>query len=74
MNKIFDEMGIDKKYRTSINEIVSVKGAYRNQIAPYAAFVDLTRADLNEYIAGQQADLSKALKYLDENRKKSYKI
>jgi hypothetical protein len=69
MNRIFDEMGIDKKYRTSINEIVSVKGAYRNQIAPYAAFVDLTRADLNEYIAGQQADLSKALKYLDENRK-----
>jgi len=69
MNRIFDEMGIDKKYRTSINEIVSVKGAYRNTIAPYAAFVDLTRADLNEYIAGQQADLSKALKYLDENRK-----
>ena len=69
MNKIFDKMGIDKKYRTSINEIVSVKGAYRNKIAPFAAFVDLTRADLNQYIAGQQADLSKAMSYLDANRK-----
>ena len=66
MNKIFDEMGIDKKYRTSINEIVSVKGAYRNQVAPYAAFVDLTRSDLNQYIAGQQSDLSKAMAYLDK--------
>ena len=68
MNKIFDEMGIDKKYRTSINEIVSVKGAYRNQIAPYAAFVDLTRSDLNRYIAGQQADLSTAMAYLDRHK------
>ena len=66
MNEIFDEMGIDKKYRTSINEIVSVKGAYRNQIAPYAAFVDLTRSDLNQHIAGQQSDLSKAMAYLDK--------
>ena len=68
MNKIFDEMGINKKYRTSINEIVSVKGAYRNQIAPYAAFVDLTRSDLNRYIAGQQADLSTAMAYLDRHK------
>ena len=66
MNKIFDEMGIDKKYRTSINEIIPVKGAYRNNIAPFAAFVDLTRSDLNRYIAGQQSDLSKAISYLDK--------
>jgi len=66
MNKIFDEMGIDKKYRTSINEIIPVKGAYRNNIAPFSAFVDLTRSDLNRYIAGQQADLSKAISYLDK--------
>jgi hypothetical protein len=61
MNKIFDDMGIDKKYRTSINEIIPVKGAYRNNIAPFSAFVDLTRSDLNRYIAGQQSDLSKAI-------------
>jgi hypothetical protein len=66
MNKIFDEMGIDKKYRTSINEIIPVKGAYRNNVAPFAAFVDLTRSDLNRYIAGQQSDLSKAISYLDK--------
>ena len=66
MNKIFDDMGIDKKYRTSINEIIPVKGAYRNNIAPFSAFVDLTRSDLNRYIAGQQSDLSKAISYLDK--------
>jgi len=66
MNKIFDEMGIDKKYRTSINEIIPVKGAYRNNIAPFSAFVDLTRSDLNRYIAGQQSDLSRAISYLDK--------
>ena len=66
MNRLFDEMGIDKKYRTTINEIIPVKGAYRNQVAPYAAFVDLTRSDLNQYIAGQQSDLSKAMSYLDK--------
>ena len=59
-------MGIDKKYRTSINEIIPVKGAYRNNVAPFAAFVDLTRSDLNRYIAGQQSDLSKAMSYLDK--------
>ena len=69
MNEIFDEMKIPKKYRTSINEIVSVKGAYRNKMAPYAAFVDLTRSDLNSYIAKQQGDLSKAMSYLDEHKK-----
>ena len=74
MNKIFDEMGIDKKYRTSINEIVPVKGAYRNNIAPFAAFVDLTRADLNRYIAGQQSDLSKAISYLDEYKNDTAKF
>jgi len=64
MNEIFDDMKIPKKYRTSINEIVGVKGPYRNQMAPYSAFVDLTRSDLNRYIAGQQSDLSKAMEYL----------
>ena len=68
MNEIFDQMKIPKQYRTSINEIVPVKGAYRNKIAPYSAFVDLTRSDLNRYIAQHQASLSSAIKYLDENK------
>ena len=66
MNEIFDDMKIPKKYRTSINEIVSIKGAYRNQMAPYAAFVDLTRSDLNRYIAQHQGSLSAAMKYLEK--------
>ena len=74
MNKIFDEMGIDKKYRTSINEIIPVKGAYRNNIAPFSAFVDLTRSDLNRYIAGQQSDLSKAISYLDKYKNDTAKF
>jgi len=74
MNKIFDEMGIDKKYRTSINEIIPVKGAYRNNIAPFSAFVDLTRSDLNRYIAGQQSDLSKAINYLDKYKNDTAKF
>ena len=74
MNKIFDDMGIDKKYRTSINEIIPVKGAYRNNIAPFAAFVDLTRSDLNRYIAGQQSDLSKAISYLDKYKDNTAKF
>ncbi len=74
MNKIFDKMGIDKKYRTSINEIIPVKGAYRNNIAPFSAFVDLTRSDLNRYIAGQQSDLSKAISYLDKYKNDTAKF
>ena len=74
MNEIFDEMGTPKKYRTSINEIVGVKGPYRNQMAPYSAFVDLTRSDLNRYIAGQQSDLSKAMAYLEEYKKDRLKF
>jgi hypothetical protein len=74
MNEIFDKMGTPKKYRTSINEIVGVKGPYRNQMAPYSAFVDLTRSDLNRYIAGQQSDLSKAMAYLEEYKKDRLKF
>ena len=74
MNEIFDKMGIDKKYRTSINEIIPVKGAYRNNIAPFSAFVDLTRSDLNRYIAGQQSDLSKAISYLDKYKNDTAKF
>ena len=74
MNEIFDKMGTPKKYRTSINEIVGVKGPYRNQMAPYSAFVDLTRSDLNRYIAGQQSDLSKAMAYLDKYKNDQLKF
>jgi len=74
MNEIFDDMKIPKKYRTSINEIIPVKGAYRNNIAPFAAFVDLTRSDLNRYIAGQQSDLSKAISYLDKYKNDTAKF
>ena len=74
MNEMFDDMKIPKKYRTSINEIVGVKGPYRNQMAPYSAFVDLTRSDLNRYIAGQQSDLSKAMKYLEKYKNDTAKF
>jgi len=74
MNEIFDKMKIPKKYRTSINEIIPVKGAYRNNIAPFSAFVDLTRSDLNRYIAGQQSDLSKAISYLDKYKNDTAKF
>jgi hypothetical protein len=71
MKDLFKEMGIPKKYLTSINEIVPVKGAYRNNIAPYSSFVDLTRKNLNRYIAQHQSGLSKAINYLDNVKKGS---
>ena len=69
MAEIFDELKVPAKYRTSINEIVPVKGAYRNKIAPYASFVDLTRRNLNEAIAQHQSNLSKAIYSIDKMKK-----
>jgi hypothetical protein len=73
MNKILKDLGITSKFH--INEITSVKASFNNKLAPYAAFVDITQADINQKaLASFQGDLSKALTYLDENKNKQVKI
>ena len=51
----------------SLNEITSVSGSVSNKLAPYAAFVDITKSDINQgKLAGLQGDLSKALTRADK--------
>ena len=51
----------------SLNEITSVSGSVSNKLAPYAAFVDITKSDINQgRLAGLQGDLSKALTRADK--------
>ena len=50
-----------------MNEITSVSGSVSNKLAPYAAFVDITKSDINQgKLAGLQGDLSKALTRADK--------
>ena len=73
MNKILKDLKIDKKF--NINEITSVRSSYNNKIAPYAAFVDITQADVNaKTLANFQGDLSKALSFIDKNKSNQAKI
>ena len=73
MNKILKDLKIKDKF--SINEITSVKASYNNKIAPYAAFVDLTQADINKkHLRHYQGDLSRALAYLDDNKNNQAKV
>ena len=56
MNKLLKDLWIKKKF--NINEITSVKASYNNKVAPYAAFVDITQADVNQKtLANFQGDL-----------------
>ena len=51
----------------SLNEITSVNAAVNNKLAPYAAFVDITKSDINTgELARFQGDLSKALTRTDK--------
>ena len=51
----------------SLNEITSINAAVNNKLAPYAAFVDITKSDINTgQLAGLQGDLSKALTRADK--------
>ena len=51
----------------SLNEITSVSGSVSNKLAPYAAFVDITKSDINQgRLAALQGDLSKALTRADK--------
>ena len=73
MNKLLKEYKINKKF--NINEVTSVKASYNNKIAPYAAFVDLTQADVNQKaLRSYQGDLSKALAFLDKNKNNQAKV
>ena len=73
MNKILKDLGITSKF--NINEITSVKASFNNKLAPYAAFVDITQADINQKVLGSfQGDLSKTLAYLDKNKNSQAKI
>ncbi len=73
MNKLLKDLGIKKKF--NINEITSVKASYNNKVAPYAAFVDITQADVNQKtLANYQGDLSRAMNYLDRNKDNQAKV
>ena len=73
MNKILKDLGITSKF--NINEITSVKASFNNKLAPYAAFIDITQADINQKVLGSfQGDLSKTLSYLDKNKNNQAKI
>ena len=73
MNQILKDLKIKDKF--SINEVTSIKGSYNNKIAPYAAFVDLTQADINKkHLRHFQGDLSRALAYLDDNKNNQAKV
>ena len=73
MNKILKDLKIKDKF--SINEVTSIKSSYNNKIAPYAAFVDITQADINKkHLRHFQGDLSKALAYLDDNKNNQAKV
>jgi hypothetical protein len=51
----------------SLNEITSINAAVNNKLSPYAAFVDITKSDINTgQLAGLQGDLSKALTRADK--------
>ena len=69
--KRFFKENLNKRLGTghgfSLNEITSISGSVGNKLAPYAAFVDLTKADINTgRLAGLQGDLSKALTRADK--------
>ena len=67
MNELFKKHKIDRKF--NINEVISIKGAFNNSMAPYAAFVDLTEQQINKgVLAAYQGDMSKAMAYLDKYR------
>ena len=73
LQNLLKEYGIKEKF--NINEITSVKASANNKIAPYAAFVDLTQADINQKaLSGFQGDLSKTLSYIDKNKNNQAKI
>ena len=73
LQNLLKEYGIKEKF--NINEITSVKASANNKIAPYAAFVDLTQADINQKaLSGFQGDLSKTLSYIDRNKNNQAKI
>jgi len=73
MNKLLKDLGIKKKF--NINEITSVKASYNNKVAPYASFVDITQADVNQKtLANFQGDLSRAMNYLDRNKDNQAKV
>ena len=69
--KRFFKENLNKRLGTghgfSLNEITSISGSVGNKLAPYAAFVDITRSDINTgRLAGLQGDLSKALTRADK--------
>ena len=69
--KRFFKENLNKRLGTghgfSLNEITSISGSVGNKLAPYAAFVDITKSDINTgRLAGLQGDLSKALTRADE--------
>jgi hypothetical protein len=73
LQNLLKEYGIKEKF--NINEITSVKASANNKIAPYAAFVDITQADINQKaLSGFQGDLSKTLSYIDKNKNNQAKI
>ena len=66
LNELLEQHKIKRKF--NINEIISVKSAFNNKMAPYAAFVDLTEQQINKgVLAAYQGDMSKAMAYLDKN-------
>ena len=67
MNELLKKHKIDRKF--NINEVISIKSAFNNSMAPYAAFVDLTEQQINKgVLAAYQGDMSKAMTYLDKYR------
>ena len=73
--KRFFKENLNKRLGTghgfSLNEITSISGSVGNKLAPYAAFVDITKSDINTgRLAGLQGDLSKALTRADKLIKK----
>ena len=62
---------LGKGHGFSLNEITSVVGSVGNKLAPYAAFVDITKSDINtKQLAGLQGEMSKVLTRADELIKK----
>ena len=62
---------LGKGHGFSLNEITSIVGSERNKLAPYAAFVDITKSDINtKQLAGLQGEMSKVLERADKLIKK----
>ena len=58
---------LGKGHGFSLNEITSINASVNNKLSPYAAFVDITKSDINTgALAGLQGDLSKALTRADK--------